>query len=187
MDAFEYLSVLISIVLGLALTQLLTSAGRLVQARARVRSYWPALVWMGTLLVILVQTWWAIFGFREEPSWNVGEFALILAHPILLYFMTVLVLPDAEVEGRIDLQANYYAQTPWFFTALAGVIVLSLLRPVVFDGRLPLDADRLAQLAFLAIAVAAALTRDRRFHAALAATAPAGMALYVGALFFQLG
>ena len=47
MDAFSYLSVLLSIILGLAITQLLQGVGRLLQERQRVRIYWPVLVWTG--------------------------------------------------------------------------------------------------------------------------------------------
>lgn len=36
MDAFSYLSVLLSIILGLGLTQLLTAAGRLIRHRERL-------------------------------------------------------------------------------------------------------------------------------------------------------
>lgn len=186
MDAFEYLSVLISIVLGLALTQLLTSAGRLVQARSRVRAHWPALIWVGTLLAILVQSWWAMFDLRDHGGWNVGQFALVLAHPTLLFFMAVLVLPDVEADGPIDLRANYFAQAPWFFSALAGVIIVSLLRPVAIDGRLPLDADRLFQILLLAVALIAARVRRPALHAAVAVGAPVALAVYIGALFFQL-
>jgi hypothetical protein len=41
-DPFSYLSVLISIILGLGITQLLTGLGRLLQARAGTRLYAPA-------------------------------------------------------------------------------------------------------------------------------------------------
>jgi hypothetical protein len=185
-DAFEYLSVLISIVLGLALTQLLTSSARLVQARARVRPYWVVLVWIGALLAVLVQSWWAMFDLRDHASWNVGQFALVLAHPTLLYFMTVLLLPDPERDGPIDLWTNYYAQAPWFFAAMGGVIVVSLLRPVVIDGHFPLDADRLFQLAFLLAIIVTATIRRPRLHEAAALIAPAALLFYIGALFFQL-
>ena len=185
-DAFEYLSVLISIVLGLDLTQLLTSAARLVQARGRVRSYWPVAVWIGTLLAVIVQSWWAMFELRDQQGWNLLQFALILAHPTLLFFMAVLLLPDADSDGTIDLRANYFAQAPWFFSAMAGVIVVSLLRPVVLDGEFPLDADRVSQLFLLAGVAAAALIRRPALHAVIAVTAPAALALYIGALFFQL-
>ena len=186
MDAFEYLSVLISIVLGLALTQLLTSAARLVQARGRVRIFWPVFVWIGTLLTVLVQSWWAMFDLRDHQGWNLLQFALVLAHPTLLYFMTVLLLPDPEHDGPIDLRANYFAHAPWFFSAMAGVIVVSLLRPVAIDGRFPLDADRIFQLILLVLVGVAAAVRRPAFHAVVALTAPAALALYIGSLFFQL-
>ena len=65
MDRFSYLSVLISIILGLGITQLVTGLGRLIQARHRVRLYWPSVVWTGILLLIHVQTWWSMFGLRN--------------------------------------------------------------------------------------------------------------------------
>jgi hypothetical protein len=40
----------------------------------------------------------------------------------------------------LDLRRHYYAQTRWFFGAAGAVIVSSLLRPLAFDGRLPLDS-----------------------------------------------
>lgn len=44
MDAFSYLSVLLSIVLGLGPTQLLTAVGRLIRHREHVRVHWLPLV-----------------------------------------------------------------------------------------------------------------------------------------------
>lgn len=186
MDAFEYLSVLISIVLGLALTQLLTSAGRLIQARGRAKPYWPVLLWTGSLLVILVQSWWALFDFRDHAPWTLPEFALILVHPTLLYLMCVLILPDSGVEGPIDLKANYFGQAPWFFSAAALLTVASIARPLVFDGELPLDADRIFHLAFLATAVLCAMNRRETLHKMVALTAPLTLLTYVCLLFFQL-
>jgi ABC-type glucose/galactose transport system permease subunit len=45
MDAFSYLSVLLSIILGLAITQVLKGFRGLMQARARLRTYWPTVGW----------------------------------------------------------------------------------------------------------------------------------------------
>ena len=52
MTQFEYLSVLVSIIVGLALTQLLSGAARLIQLRRRVRMHAPTLLWMATLFLI---------------------------------------------------------------------------------------------------------------------------------------
>lgn len=186
MDAFEYLSVLISIVLGLALTQLLTSAGRLIQVRERVIAWWPVLVWIASLLLIIVQSWWALFEYRDHASWTLLEFALILAHPTVLFLMCVLLLPDADREGPIDLKANYFAQKAWFFSGAVGVVLLSLARPLVFDGEFPFDPDRVFQIAFLVTAVACMFSRRERVHKLVALTVPASLLAYVGLLFFRL-
>jgi hypothetical protein len=69
-DAFSYLSVLLSIILGLGLTQLLTAVGRLIRHRDRVRLDWLPLLWAAVLLVVYVQTWWAMFGLRNVREWT---------------------------------------------------------------------------------------------------------------------
>lgn len=55
MDAFSYRSVLISIALGLAVTQVLQGVRGLMLARSRVRAYWPGWVWTALVLMICVQ------------------------------------------------------------------------------------------------------------------------------------
>jgi len=52
MDAFSYLSVLLSIVLGLALASLLSGFAAMVRARARIVFYWPLTAQM--ILIFLV-------------------------------------------------------------------------------------------------------------------------------------
>lgn len=44
MDAFAHLSVLISIVLGLGITNLLMGLARIVQMLGRVTVYWPTIL-----------------------------------------------------------------------------------------------------------------------------------------------
>ena len=60
MEAFGHLSVLISIILGLAITQLLQGLRGLVLERSRIRLYWIPIAWAAIVLLICVQAWWAI-------------------------------------------------------------------------------------------------------------------------------
>jgi hypothetical protein len=66
MDEFSYLSVLISVILGLAVTQILKDFRGIVLSRARIRIYWPVLVWAALLLLVCFQHWWAMFGMRHR-------------------------------------------------------------------------------------------------------------------------
>ena len=60
MDPFSYLSVLISIVLGLGITNLLGGVATLMRGRSQVRPYWPLPIWLVTLFLMHVQTWWTM-------------------------------------------------------------------------------------------------------------------------------
>jgi hypothetical protein len=56
-----------------------------------VKLYWPALAWAGLLLLISVQSWWAMFGLRSHHDWSFGAFAVVLLHTVVLYTLAVLV------------------------------------------------------------------------------------------------
>src|SRR5947208_5766793 len=114
MDAFNYLAVLISIILGLGIAQLLTSFGRCIEQRKALRSFLPAMIWAGILLLIHVQTWWSMFGLRSLPQWTFVQFIAVLLQPITLYLLAIVVLPGQSATS-LDLRANYFAQRSWFF------------------------------------------------------------------------
>src|SRR5262245_34390640 len=136
MDPFSYLTVLISIILGLGITQLLSGLGRVLQGRDRLRMFWPAIAWVVLLLAIHVQTWWAMFGLRAFQRWSFMAFALVLLQPIVLFLLAALVLPS-ETTDSIDLHANYFAQSRWFFGLTIVLLIVSLTRDLVLGGSLP--------------------------------------------------
>lgn len=83
MDGFSYLPVLLSIILGLAVTEILSGFRRLLHARQRVRSYWPSLLWAFLLLGVAAQSWWAMFGLRSYHDWTFAGFAIVLCARII--------------------------------------------------------------------------------------------------------
>ena len=187
MDAFGYLSVLISIILGLGITQLLTGVGRTIAARDRVRGYWPALVWAGFLFLVHVQTWWVLYGMRDHRGWTFGTFLVVLVQPSLLYLLSALVLPhDVGRDDGVDLRANYFRQAPWFFGLAVLLLAQSVGRDLVIDRSLPVPANLAAHAAFATLWTGAALTRREGYHRLVAVVTGALFAVYVAALFARL-
>ena len=187
MDAFSYLSVLLSIILGLAITQILQGFRDLMQARSRLRLYWPSLVWAILLLVICVQEWWAMFGLRDYKPWTFAGFSMVLAQTIGTYLAAALVLPDVRGDEPIDLRAHYYANHRWFFAMGALIVVISISKELVMAGKLPSPLlDFYAQLVFIAIAATGALTAREGVHKLLAPLAVLFWAAYIGELFMRL-
>jgi hypothetical protein len=186
MDAFSYLSVLISIILGLAMTQILQSVRGVVIGRREVAIYWPALVWAGLLLLINVQSWWAMYGLRQLQNWTFVQFAVVLLQSTLLYMLAALLLPDIRPGERTDLKAHYFAQHRWFFGCAAVLIVVSVVKDVLIGGRLPSAVNLGFHALFLVTWGVAALTRAEWYHAALPFGMLASFALYIALLFRQL-
>jgi len=120
--AFDYLAVLISIILGLAIAQVLQSYRGLALARTRTTVFWPTLIWSLLVLLLAVQSWWAMFGLHALTVWRFADFAIVLAQAIGVYMLAALVLPDFGGEAPIDLAAHYANHRRLFFGALALVV-----------------------------------------------------------------
>jgi hypothetical protein len=115
MTTTEYLSVLVSIIIGLGISQVLSGVANLLVDRRRVRFYW---VWgVAVLMVFLanVQFWWSTFSVAGAVARNFFSFIFFLLTPITLYLGAVVVLPDFEGEGEIDLRRHFYDNHRWFF------------------------------------------------------------------------
>ena len=186
MDAFSYLSVLISVILGFAVQQILLGYRALILSRRRIRFYWPVLAWTVLLLAMVAQHWWSSFGLAGRTDWSFGLFATILVQTALLYMMTAIVLPDIPPDQPIDLRDHYFREAPAFFGIGVVAILWSVFRAFMLDGRLPLPANLLFHGLFLTAALVATATRRPRVHEALAGLMSVLFVLYVALLFARL-
>ena len=112
MDQFSYLSVLLSIILGLAITQVLQGFRGILLARSRVRMYWPVLVWVAGLLTINVQCWWAMFGLREINEWTFAQFAVPLLQTVFTYMLAALVFPYFSGNETVEFGRKAQQRAP---------------------------------------------------------------------------
>jgi hypothetical protein len=186
MDAFSYLSVFISIILGLAVQQVLQGYRALILSRRRVTFYWPPLVWSVLILLMVAQHWWASFGLAARADWSFALFATILVQTALIYMMAAIVLPDVPPDEPLDLKAHYEREAPAFFGLGAAAIAWSMARELMLEGRLPEDANLVFRLLFIAMSLSAILIRRARFHEFLAGAMGTLFVVYVTLLFARL-
>lgn len=186
MDAFSYLSVLLAVIIGLAITQVLQGYRALALARQKVRWYAPPLVWSVLILLLVTQHWWASFGLADRREWSFAQFGATMMETALLYMMAALVLPDVGANEETDLKAHYYREAPLFFGIGAAAILWNGIRELTLYGELPQRLNLGFQLLFLALSVAAIIIRRERFHQALAALMVILFAAYIGLLFGRL-
>jgi hypothetical protein len=186
MNAFDYLAVLLSIVLGLGITQVLTGFAGMVRARGRTLMYWPVPLQMMAVFLIQVQVWWALFALRGMTHWTFAQYLIVLMQPVAVYMMAAFITPDFSGDAPVDLRAAYFREARWFFGALAATTTAGLAKNLVIDGALPNATDMAGHIVFLAVAVTGMIVRGDRVHKAVAVLSLALYAAYIALLAVRL-
>ena len=186
MQAFAYLSVLVSIIIGLGMAHVLGVAVRLIQHRERVRFYWPALAWALNLFGLMLLVWWAEYSLNHHDRWTFAQFAVTVAIPVLLYMAASLVLPGGDDDKTVDLRAAYQFNRTWFLSLVVASILASYLQTYLFDGRIPLDLDNGLKLLAVGTTATAIALRSETVQKSVAAVNLAWLLVYISLLFVNL-
>jgi hypothetical protein len=171
MSTPEYLSVLVSIIIGLGISQVLSGVANLLVDRRRVRFFW---VWgVAVLMVFLanVQFWWSTFSVGDAVATNFFSFVFFLLSPISLYLAAVVILPDFEGEGEIDLREHFFANHRWYFAFLGLLPLLNAVRAVALSGDPLVTEERPFEAVFFALMLSGVLVRREGYQKLLAVVA----------------
>jgi hypothetical protein len=154
MSHLEYLVALLSIIVGLGLTDLAQSLRELVRPRRTVDWHWLPLVWAAFTFLVAVQVWWNSFGLLQEAT--AENFLSLLITFLLLYLSCAFALPDPDWEQPraasgsvggengewepLDLEAFYFSEAHrrWYFGVLLAFIVTA---EVFFQAIQMLEGD----------------------------------------------
>ncbi len=149
MNITEHSVTLISIIIGIGLTEMLGNLHRLIRNRSRVTWDWLPVTWAAALLLLVINYWWSLYlgvsGLNQSK--NAGEFGLLLIGPILLFLSTASVLPNFDPNCEWDLRGHYdehrktfiatfalYQCTTWTTAFLVGTLgwnVISVVRALI--------------------------------------------------------
>ena len=168
MDAFNYLSVLISIILALGMTRVLAGVGEMLQARSRRRIYWVHAVWIVNLFLYLVVAWWIFYRWRNQQPWTFFLFLFVLISPTILFLASLLLFPsEGALDQFIDYKKHFYANHRAFFAIFSMFtlvdIVDTLLKGIPHFLELGPQYVISNSLYFAGLATAA-ITRNERYH-----------------------
>ena len=130
MGHFEYVMVLVSIVVGLAITHLLTA---LAAAIHRIRGHGEPIqldtvyvLWIIHVLIWLLSFWWWEFKFQElQVEWTFGLYLFIVAYAIGLFMLAAILVPT-QMQGVRNSFDYFMAGRKWFFGAQLALLAVDL-------------------------------------------------------------
>jgi hypothetical protein len=134
MTPFEYVIVLISIILGLGITLVLTGMAELIRKWQVVRVFWPYLIWIGLVFVLHVHEWWVTYELKSITVWSLPTFLFVVLYPILLFVLANLLFPSKWKKDVVDLKAYYFKTYPKFFFIAILLDVLAVSQNITLSG-----------------------------------------------------
>lgn len=168
MSEFEYVAVLVSLVLGLGIANVLTGIGRMINLRNDFEIDIVHLLWSLALFVVMVLNWWVFFQNREWTDWTFEYFLSIIIWAVTFYLMSVLLFPTDRT-GDQDYGKIFLRNRAWFLALFIASnlmdIVVTALRSQLFDPPVYLPFV----LHFVALGAVGLLVSARTYHIVFAA------------------
>ena len=180
MDIREHSVALISVVIGLGLTSLLGNFNRLMRRRSEIR--WDALPLAWALIALMLVNNYSSAVYlgmvTSTAATNVGDFALSLLYPILLYLICAAALPDARLLRGGDLRAAYFAESRYFFILIVLYVFATGVGTAAHAGAFQMNEHMWLRLIFIGACTPLIWTRKPWLHW-LAAVVVAGIMVFV--------
>lgn len=170
MTTFEYIAVLISIIVGLGIAHLLAGIGRLIGDARDTDPYWIHLVWTAYMFFTLVFFWWWEFKFNTLEVWTFELYLFIILYAVVLYLAVVVLFPKDLPEGG-DFKRYFFDRRAWFYGLLVVAGVMDLIDTAAkgTEHLLTLGPEYWSYLVLTTLLYLAAMrSTNERFHGVLA-------------------
>lgn len=167
MSAFEYVTVLISIVISLGITQILRGVASVLKKINKVELYWPHILWVVFVLLLHIQEWWVTYELKNFAPWRLPVFLFIMIYPINLFLMSRLLFPDKFKGKCLNLKDFYFKNYRKLYLLLSISAALSVLYNF-FILNLEIASQALQLLLILILSLVALVKTSREiFHKAV--------------------
>jgi hypothetical protein len=167
-DSFNYVAVLISIVIGLGVTRVLGGLSEVIQRSNRERRYWVHTLWLINALVLLMTSWWVFYRWHTAQEWTAYLFFWVTLTPTLLYLASSVLAPgELEETGSASWRDYYYANRRAFFFVFAAIWPLDIIDTLLKGKQHFIDQGPLyvpSIMMWCICGVVAAITKNQRFH-----------------------
>jgi hypothetical protein len=168
MGLFEFLMILLSVIIGLALTELLTGVASLLRVRETVHFYWVHVGLQIGIFFALLQQWWESWDLARVEAISFGAVLLLIVPSLVLFLIAHMLFPRPATDA--NLEDYYYRQSPviWWLVVF-GTVEGTFIIPFVEHEPI-FHAANISGLPTVALCVALAVSKNRKVHAILAPT-----------------
>jgi hypothetical protein len=134
MTRFEFNTVLVSIVLAFAISEILTAWGRLIRNRARVKSVGLFILSSSWVLLVIAGHWFGLWAYHEAPFDTFSQTILVLLPSLVIALVCFIWVPDIPTQGDFDVERHYFESSRWTASLLVLFLILGAAADRLVDN-----------------------------------------------------
>jgi len=181
MSPFEFITVFVSLIVGFALAHILRAVSDLYEIRERVQTYWLNSLWVATVIMWSIFTWWGLWMLSVElTEWTYAQYWILVINVSSIYFFTTLVLPKATDKGEINLEKHYYSVHKAFFSVVAFSLFSSAIVNYSLFGQPLIGPMTIMPCIVGCAAIGGVFTNSKSYHKGI------GIFMFIMFIGFQL-
>ena len=167
MNAFEYVSVMVGVILALAVAHVLNFIATVVSNPERVKGYWLHFLWTALILGLMLHAWLIVWNFHRQLEFPVGQLGMMLFLAALTFIAARVIVPELLPDQRLDLRTHYLQNRVPFFATLSLGWIFPLLGSFVLEGRTLFEPLVLARVVLLGLGLSGLFIKNLAWHAIL--------------------
>lgn len=126
MSIFEFISVLISVIIGLGIVHLLKGIGGMFEQRQQARMYWVHLVWVAAVFFYMTSFWWFLYRWSFVEEWPMYQFLFVILYALLVYLLAAALFPGSGNYEQ-DYRQRFNNNRIWFFSVWLATGLIDLV------------------------------------------------------------
>ena len=138
MDQFEYVMVLVSIIVGLGIAHVLLGIGgivdRLSRRGDRLELSLAHAAWLGHCFLWLIMFWWWEYRLSTTVvDWTMGLYLFLIFYAITIFLLQVVLIPRTW-DGVTSLKEYFLERRVWFYSLFAFATILDNVDSYLMGG-----------------------------------------------------
>lgn len=138
MDQFEYVMVLVSIIVGLGITHILLGIGGIIDRQSRkddrLELSYAHAAWLANCFMWFVMFWWWEYRLSTSVSeWSMGMYLFLIFYAVTIFLLQAVLIPRTW-DGVTSLKEYFLQRRAWFYSLLASATILDNIDSYLIGG-----------------------------------------------------
>src|SRR5690606_35394624 len=125
-ETFVHIRIFIGMILGIAVSRLVTGLTRFIQHPGQEKPYFTHIVWVAFVLLFIAHFWWFEFALFKKQSWGFGTYFFLLVYAGIFAVIAALLFSDRIDEYKC-FRGYFLARRRWVNSALLFLFVADLV------------------------------------------------------------